>query len=276
MKALKNLILGFLLAYSLTGCRDVIVLDLSDVPPRLVIEGVITDEPGPYYVKLSHSVKYYDDNTFPSLSNAVVTISDDAGNMEVLSEESPGIYATSDLQGVRGRTYRLDVEVDGEKYSAESTLPEQQIPLDSIVVEFKEESFFEDEGYYFTIYFNDPENVKNYYRLLVSVNGENFIFNTDDEDESNWEEDDNLWLADDKFTDGNLQEIELPHNLNLGDSLDLKMLQVDRSSYDYFRTLKDVLDGQGVAPANPLSNFEDAALGYFGAFSVTKNSVVVK
>lgn len=276
MKVFQNLFIGLSLIYLMTSCEDVIELDLNDIPPRLVIEGVITDQPGPYYVKISESAKFYDSNIFPSVSGATVTISDNEGNAEILIEDSPGVYKTTDIQGVRGRTYTLDVELDGENYTAESTIPAQQIPLDSIAVEFKEESFFEDEGYYFTIFFQDPPVTRNYYRLLVYVNGAPFIFNQDDEDESNRLEDNNLWLQDDKFTDGNIQDLELPHNLSLGDSLSLELLHIDRTTYDYYRTLNDVITSQGVAPSNPLSNFQEAALGYFGAYSVTKNSIVVK
>ncbi len=118
----------------------------------------------------------------------------------------------------------------------------------------------------------------NYYRLQVLVNGEVYIFTVENDDgeieESN--EDINFWLTNDKFTDGNFQDYEFPHNLALGDTIDVSLQHLDRITFDYYRTLVDVINGGGVAPSNPISKMEGGALGYFGAFSQTDNRVVVQ
>ncbi|AGA78787.1 hypothetical protein Echvi_2541 [Echinicola vietnamensis DSM 17526] len=254
-----------LLSVTLMGCEDVIELDLDEGAPRIAIEGIVTDQPGPYTVTITESVGFYDDNVFPSISGAYVEISDDQGNVEVLAEKEAGVYQTASLQGQRGVTYTLTVEYDGQTYTAESKMPEEQVVIDSLGFRFEEESLLNDEGYYFKAYFEDPPGLGDYYSFNVFVNGEVYVFDFDGE----MIEDDNFWLYSDKYTDGNAQDYDFPHTLEEGDDVYVELRHLDKSTYDYYRMLVDVIDGGGVAPSNPISNFGDTALGYFGAFSVS-------
>ncbi|MCC9138416.1 DUF4249 domain-containing protein [Pontibacter silvestris] len=267
-----------LLLYFLTillvfcSCEEVIELDLKEVEPEVVIEGVITDQPGPYTVEISKSAGFYEPNTFPAISGASVVISDGLGNEELLTEVSPGIYQPSTLQGQRGVTYTLKVEIEGKAYTAQSKIPDQQIPLDSLTFSYEEKSLFLDEGYYATAYFHDPAGAENFYRLKVLVNDEVYVFEDDDETT----EDTNLWLTRDKFTNGNVVEYDFPHTLKPGDTVYVELHHLNQDTYDYYRTFADVIDGSAVAPSNPISNFGDQALGHFAAFSVSYKTAIVK
>lgn len=266
---------GFL-ALSLFSCEDVIELDLTNVPAQVVIEGFVTDQEGPYTIRISKTADFYEPNSFPAQENATVRIFDDRGNEDGLTETRPGIYETTTLRGERGATYTLQVTLEDVTYTATSKIPDTLTPIDSLTTEFLEESIFNDEGYYVTAFFNDRPNMEDYYRLQVLVNGEIYFFIDEDDEEAEPVEDINFWLTNDKFTDGNLQDYEFPHTLKVGDTMQVTLANLDRSTFDYYRTLVDVIDGGGVAPSNPISNVEGGALGYFGAFSVTENSVVVE
>ncbi|MBI1768547.1 MAG: DUF4249 domain-containing protein [Bacteroidetes bacterium] len=103
---------------------------LSD---QLVIEGLITDEPGPYTVKLSRATNVNETlvRTRP-VSAVKVVISDNLGNSETLKEIEIGTFQTdtNGIQGVIGRSYTLHVETnDGKVY--EST-PETIVPAGTI------------------------------------------------------------------------------------------------------------------------------------------------
>jgi len=276
MSSFKYIFISGFMVLSLLSCEDVIELDLTSVPPQVVIEGFVTDQEGPYSVEISKTADFYDPNQFTPQENAVVRIFDDQGNEDILTETGPGIYETSNLQGERGVTYTLEVALEGTTYNATSKMPEELIPLDALTVQFEEESVFFGEGYYATAFFNDPPNIDNYYRLQVLVNGETYFFTDEDDDEAVPERDINFWLSNDKFTDGNLQDYEFPHTLKIGDTMQVTLAHLDRATFDYYRTLVDVINGGGVAPSNPISNMKGGALGYFGAFSVTENSVVVQ
>lgn len=276
MKLYKYVAIFCIIITTFISCEEVIELDLTNVPTQIVIEGFVTDQEGPYQIKISQTVDFYESNSFPTESNAIVRIYDDLGNDDMLTEVSPGIYETTNLQGERGVTYTLEVQLDGTTYTAISKMPEQLITLDSISANFEEESLFYDEGYYATAYFNDTPNFDNYYRMQVLVNGEVYFFIDIDDEDAVPEEDINFWLTNDKFTDGNEQDYEFPHTLKVGDTFEVTLQHLDRSTFDYYRTLVDVINGGGVAPSNPITNMQGGALGYFGAFSVTGNSIVVQ
>ncbi len=58
------------------GCKKVIQIDLNSAAPRIVIEGNITDAPGPYQVWLSTTVNFSASNSYPPISGATVQITD--------------------------------------------------------------------------------------------------------------------------------------------------------------------------------------------------------
>jgi len=256
---------------ALVSCEEVIDLDLGSAEPRLVIEGAITTEPGPYYVRVHQSVDYGELNEFPPVSGAGISINDQDGNSELLEEIEPGIYRISTLQGEPGKTYTLSVEYEGKRYTASSTMPPTVISIQSLEYLFEEESLFVDEGYYVTAYFADPEAEANYFRLKMFVNGEPYYFDRD----GTLVKDDNFWLINDKFFNGKLMDYEFPQTLKEGDKVEIELHQVDKAVYDYYRTLVDLMGFGGVAPANPLSNWSNGALGYFGALSISYATITI-
>ncbi len=88
----------------------------------LVVDGKITNEPGPYIVRLSLSSAVI--NNVPNFEPATgyqVTIMDDRGNSESLYELSPGIFSTTEngILGITGRKYRLEIiSPSGETYQS--------------------------------------------------------------------------------------------------------------------------------------------------------------
>jgi hypothetical protein len=254
------------------SCEEVIELDLGNAAPRIVIEGVVSTDPGPYLVKINQSVDYGDTNLFPPISGALVTVTDEQGFSELLEEVADGVYSTNELQGEHGKSYSVKVVYDEKEYTASSTIQDTSIPIQSITYTFEEESLFTEEGYYITAFFADPIDEVNFYRLKVFVNGEPYFFEEDD----NLRKDDNFWLINDQFFNGKIMDFEFPHKLKVGDRVDVELHQVDQATYDYYRTLVELMGFGGVAPSNPLTNWSNGALGYFGAISVTYASVVIE
>jgi Domain of unknown function (DUF4249) len=239
-----------------TSCEEVIDLPLKTSPSQLVIKGNIYDEPGPYLVKISMSVPVNDPNVFPPVSDAIVTIRDDAGNSEVLTEAVPGTYSTSTLQGTPGRTYTLSVETAGKTYTATSTMP-SPIELDSLYsVESEFSGFFQ-----INADFKDPANIKNYYHLVDFINGERQK---------------NILVSDDIINEGKTINAMLMYDtdqMKSGDTFTLWLECIDKGAYDYFRTSN--VDEGSASPTNPNSNISNEALGYFNACSVRKKTIIV-
>ena len=130
--------LGFVFLL-LDACVDPINVVTTQLPPQLVVDGVITNQPGPYTVRLFHSSKVDTllENYLP-VSHAKVIISDNAGNSEELTEKESGVYLTqpNGIQGTVGREYTLQITTnEGQVY--EST-PDKMLPPGTIDNVYKE------------------------------------------------------------------------------------------------------------------------------------------
>ncbi len=77
---MKNAFVVAIAALILTSCESVIDLDLNSTAPRIMIEGNITNEVGPYQVQLSQTVNFSETNDFPGISEALVIITDRTSN----------------------------------------------------------------------------------------------------------------------------------------------------------------------------------------------------
>lgn len=106
MKRLRSILLVLLVS----GCLDRLEVPVIISEPRLVVDGMVTNTPGPHTVKLFwHSDLNQNLKNPEPVPGATVSIADDAGNVETLVEEDPGIYKTNVLEGVLGREYQLRV-----------------------------------------------------------------------------------------------------------------------------------------------------------------------
>ena len=245
----------------LSSCKKVVHLNLDTSSPQIVIQGDIYDHQGPYTVQISKSVNFYDSNTYPAVSGATVAISDNEGNSDQLKEASPGIYITSALQGVPGRTYTLLVNIDGQTYTASSTMPD---PVEIATIYFQKSLF--GNNIYPAISFKDPANINNYYRLI-------YIINNKQQNDIN--------VTDDKLNAGQIinyviRPLDTDNKLIAGDVVTIWLESIDNGVYEYFRTAGTGNAGnQSASPANPTSNISNGALGYFNACSVRTLSAIV-
>jgi hypothetical protein len=247
-------------AISFTSCQKVIDLDLDTSSPQIVIEGVIYDHSGPFTVKISKSVSLDDGtNAFPAITGAMVVIGDNIGNSDTLKESSPGFYITSTLQGVPGRTYNLTVIAEGQIYIASSTMP-YAVAISSISIE---NSNFGNEKQ-IIVKFKDPADTTNYYRIVEFVNSE---------------QQDNFNVTNDNLNEGKeisysiMQQGIDNEKLETGDHITIWLEAIDNGIFEYFRQAGRE-GGQSASPANPTSNINNGALGFFNACSVTEKSIV--
>jgi hypothetical protein len=249
-----------------TSCQKVVTLDLKETAPQLIIEGNLADDGRPCTVLLSRSVSYTQTNSFPAVSGAVVTLSDDAGGLEILAETStPGQYRGRTVLGQSGRRYTLRVEAEGKPYVAVSTLP-ALVPFAGL----RAQKAAIGDRIQALPEFTDPAGGRNYYLFRQYRNGR---LNK------------SIYLQNDEFTDGkpnnrglggrNSEDID---DLVAGDSLRVEMQNVDFDTYEYFRTLNLTLQGGGMAtasPANPKTNFSGNVLGYFSAHTRRQRTILV-
>lgn len=249
-----------------TSCEKVIDVNTNNSTPQLVIEGNISNTPGPYTIKLSTSVNYDQTNSFPAVQNAVVKISDDKGNSETLKETTPGIYQTATTNGTVGTTYTLYVKTpDNKEYTAVSTMP-AAVSLDTLKIQKSTFKSSDEDTLEAVVYFTDPKGLGNNYNFKQYINGvASKAIN----------------ITNDKYFDGNSTNFSLfrkdKEYIKKGDSVSVEMRNIDKANYDYFNSLENIVDRpDNPAPANPVSSITGGALGYFSAYSVSQKSVIVK
>lgn len=265
MQTPRELIILPVIFMLVCSCEKVIDIDLNQAAARLVVTANITDEPGPYYVRLARTVNFdAANNDFPAVPGAIVTVADDHGNSELLTEVTPGVYETRITQGVHGRTYTLTVLFDGVEYKAISTMPR---PVSLSDLSLEEGGFIGEQEQEVVAWFRDTPGVKNYYRFRGWNNGLSF---------------NKAFTFDDKAYDGSevrysLEPDEERDDLKIrsGDRIEVELQCVDHNVHLYFLTLSQYTgEGPPTAPANPVSNISNGALGYFSAHTVSRMSIV--
>src|SRR5258706_568545 len=130
---------------------------------QLVVEGMITDQSGPYLIKISKTVPI-SQQVYKSdfVKGAQVVIKDDQGNSESLTEKSSGNYFTQSFQGMVGRVYSITITTtEGQIYQS---IPEKLLPVGD----------FSNLHYEFVQ--KEPSNVN---RQVTSSNGFNIYIDSD-------------------------------------------------------------------------------------------------
>jgi len=266
--------LSIMLVVLFSSCEQVIGVDLNQAAPQVVIEGIVTDQPGPYAVTLTKSGSYFEQSLyFPPVTNALVILSDELGERDTLKEATPGTYKSSLLlRGTPGRTYALKVETEGNGYEAISTMP-QRVAIDSLFAVPRRGSSSE-PGYDIYLLFKDPPELGNYYRVNVHVSDP--LVPADSIDGRRYR------LYSDKLTNGNeaLYRVRARRTIVPGDTITVDLLSLDKATYDFYRTLNDILTSDrsptSLSPANPNTNLSSGSLGYFAAYAIDTKKIVLR
>ena len=121
MLFLKSIILIFVLLI-LNSCKKPFESPSIDSGiSNLIVECMITTDPPPYTIKLTKSVLYNKPFIPENVSNALITITDDLGNIESVKEDikNTGNYKTSGkMTGQLGRSYKISISVNKKNYES--------------------------------------------------------------------------------------------------------------------------------------------------------------
>jgi hypothetical protein len=262
-KLTKSFVLMFIVCF--WSCQEVIHVDLNSASPKLIIDAGISDQQGPYTVVLSQTVAFDLNNTFPSVTGALVVISDNAGNIDTLIENKPGTYQTTNIQGIPGHTYTITVKSDNTVYTAISTMP-FPVPIDTVVSKNR----FGTKNKELSVSFNDSKGIDNYYRIIEKItyylpDPGRIILPTLGT------------VSTDKLMDGTKITVSPGFNqpeLLTGDSVLVSLECIDKNVYTYFRTASQT-GNQSTTVSNPVSNITNGALGYFSAYTVRYYKILV-
>jgi len=254
----------------LSSCQTAIDLKLNDTTPQYVIEGVLTNESGSCKVLISQTKKFTDDNSFNAISGAQVSISNN-GTTYNLTASSAGVYQNSTLTGAPGQTYQLNVNINGKIFTGTCIMP-QPVALDSIYLVKDNISNNKDGSTRknVTVQYRDPAGAKNYYRFVQYIDNR---------------KEQTVFVDDDEFTNGQTVNNRLNYSnsnddpakdIRPGNTVTIEMLCIDAAVYKYWYSLTGSASGDGnnAAPANPVSNIQGGALGYFSAHTIQRKALV--
>lgn len=269
MNYIKLFFIALVSSVLFTSCVQVLDIELDPEDSRVVIEGLVTDQPKPFYVKISRTISFTENGLPPVINTATVTIKDNAGNTYPLSLIADGRYETTvPVQGVVGRTYYLEALVDGTLYTAEDILPAVS-PIDSMYSIYREidPQHFE-AGYYAYASSTDPQDEENYYLYKFYRNG----IEQGDPNE--------IYFNDDRFLSANIQGVELPGVFEVNDTVKFEQYAITRKAFLFYYGLSSLLNNDGgffsTPPANAPGNISNGALGLFQASGLASDSIVVQ
>jgi hypothetical protein len=291
---MKKLLTLIVLTQILSGCEKRISFDLKNSAPKLVVEATIENGQPPYVV-LTRSLNYFSvisiDSLFNSfVHNARVYVSDgnlthqlkeyslDSGNgykFYYYSIDSSNLGTA--FTGQLNHAYSLQIQVDNQEYKATTTIPNITKKIDSLwwkpapanadssqavlMVKVTDPPGFGDYIRYFT-----KRNLQPFYPALNSVFDDLFIDGTTYE------------LQVEPGVDRNAKRNDNEHFFNKGDTVTFKLSNIDRATYDFWRTMEYSYASVGnpfATPIKVLSNVSNGALGYFGGYASQYRILVI-
>jgi len=262
MHIIKTIFIAAVTLITFSSCEKVVEFDLNDHSPRLVIEGTVTNEAGPYYVIVSMSQSFDDITEYITVNDALVIITDDTGTVDTLTLILDGLYQTNILTGVEGRTYSLVVVVGDKTYRSVCTMP-RHVNLDALFVAKDPTS---NTGFALQPVYHDPVDETNFYRFNAYEGHDHIPL---------------IRIRNDHSTNGTTveQPVGFENYYNPGDSATLEMMCIDGQVYQYLfglsETIKTGLNAPA-SPGNPVSNISGGCLGYFSAHTVQRKSILVE
>jgi len=279
MKNYIKLLLA-LFTVALTGCEDVIDVDVQTDTLRLVVEASLDWEKGTtgneQLITLRTSTPFFETESTNVTGAEVTVTNNDTGEVFLFTDQNNGTYTTSTFEPQLEATYTLEILYDGERYVAEDTMN----PVPDITDVYQDtEDGFDDETIELHIVFTDFEE-----------EGDNYLFKFERPQDLL----PTLETGDDEFINGNEvdwwyeiddDEDEEIKPLLPGDVVNISMHGISRSYFNYIDIVIDQMGGVGIFEATPVdvkgncintTNPDNYAHGYFRITQTNKVTYTVQ
>lgn len=276
------------------GCEKKVDFKLHDQPDKLVVEGIIENDQPPVVI-LSKSVGYFSKISADILNNsfvhgAEVFVSNGTLTHKLKEYSRPlgnniSLYyysidssnLSTAFAGQLNHQYSLRIVSNGKEYTATTTIPGLTKRIDSVW--WKKPPVTSDSTKVIVmVRATDPPGFGDYIRYYTKTNREPFYPPTNS-------------TFDDFFIDGTTYELQVDkgvdRNLNIdfdenffrrGDTVGLKLSNIDKATYDFWRTMEFSYASVGdpfSSPTKVLSNIKGDALGYFGGYASQYRTIII-
>jgi hypothetical protein len=169
MRVLNKLLVFCIFILLVADCTQPFTPEISKYNNVLVIDGLVTNMPGPYEVRLSRSFPY-DADTSEKVTRATVRVVDDLGNEYLFTEVERGVYRSdsSEFTGQIGRSYKLIISTsDGKQYESSQEYLKRPIEIDSVYYYYEPIAESDTKGVQIYLDTHDPENNTHYYGWVL-------------------------------------------------------------------------------------------------------------
>lgn len=286
---------GFVILFILLSCEKSIKIQPESQKPLLVVDGTIENGQRPI-ILLSTSITYFstiDPEVLLSsiVKGAKVSISDGINSKQLkeYTESIGGIYnltyyssdttsSNTDIIGETGKTYKLLIDYNNEQYSSSTTIPAIAKTIDSIW--WKTAPHNDDTTKVVVMgRFTDPKGYGNYIRYFTKVNRESYLPGANS-------------VFDDQLTDGTTYDFQIDQGIDRnvkisrddygyfkrGDTVTVKLANIDKATFDFFRTLEFAYESVGnpfSSPVKVISNISNGALGAFCGYGAQFRTIII-
>lgn len=276
MKVSKLLFLCFCMLGMCFSCVRSFTPEIEKYDALLVVDGWLTDAPGPYTIKLSTSSQLKELSTYTPYGGCKLFITDDVGNKFLLTEKNTGVYETDSagFRGMAGRRYKLHITtVGGDEVESNEEELQQPAEIDNVYGELEHRAdpskYFGRDGYQFYIDLKPMPTNDNYffwnmqstYKFRADFpiffyydNGKRYEVLNNDTLRTCYRTVDILDIF--ILNTSDLKQADVKHfPLNYEDnytkalsirySLNVKQFKINQSCYEYWSDIKKLRDAQG-------------------------------
>ena len=176
---LKNIIYFFAILALFPSCEDVIEVDLENGDNQLVVDAWLNNLPETQTIQLTRTINYFNSSTPPAEVGATVSVTDNEGNIYNFDDpDNNGTYVwtpnAGEAFGQVGNEYFLSITTSaGQEYLSASVM-NRIMPIDTIVLEDREEDLGSPAGIYAELFARDLEGEGDAYWIKTYKNG-NFL-----------------------------------------------------------------------------------------------------
>jgi hypothetical protein len=276
------------------GCEKEIDFNLDESAPKLVVEAIIENGQPPVVI-LSQSLNYFstiDPQLLGSsfIHNADIFVSNGVKthklkeysynatlDYKVYYYSVDSAILSSAFAGELNRQYSLRIVYQAKEYTANTTIPSITKRIDSLwwkpapanddttkvvaMVRAADRPGFGDYVRYFTKRNKDP-----FYPAFASVFDDFVIDGTTYE------------LQIEPGINRNAERKDDEHFFSRGDTVMFKLCNIDKTTFDFWRTMEYSYSSIGnpfATPVKVLSNISNGALGYFGGYACQYHTLVI-
>jgi hypothetical protein len=293
MKIISLYILLFLSIF-LMSCERTVDFKLDNVAPKLVVEATIENDRPPL-VYLSKSMGYFskiDLNTLAAsfVHDAEIYVSNGTLTHKLKEYSIPAgnglflYYYTIDSSnlstafiGELNTSYSLRIISEGKEYTATTRIPYITKRIDSLYWKQAPGSN-PPEKVSLMIKATDPPGLGDYIRYFTRQNsnpfypGLNSVFDDQVIDNSTYD------IQVERGVDRNQSQPEGYAFFDKGDTVTLKLSNIDKATYDFWRTMEFTYISVGnpfSSPTRVLSNISNGGLGYFGGYASQYRTIII-